>query len=40
MLGLGLPGMVRETNPAELRFAGCAADRHGADAEPESIALQ
>jgi hypothetical protein len=32
MLGLRLPAMGREKNPAELRFAGYA-DQHGYDAE-------
>jgi hypothetical protein len=39
MLGLRLPAMGRDTNPAELRFAGCA-DQHGYDAELEFTALQ
>jgi hypothetical protein len=38
MLGLRLPAMRRYTNPAELRFAGCA-DQHDYDAEFEFTAL-
>jgi hypothetical protein len=38
MLGLRLPAMGRDTNPVELRFAGCT-DQHGVDAELELTAL-
>jgi hypothetical protein len=38
MLGLRLPAMGRDTNSADLRFAGCA-DQHGVDAELELTAL-
>jgi hypothetical protein len=38
MLGLRLPAMGRDTNPAELRFAGCT-DQQSVDAELELTAL-
>ncbi len=38
MLGLRLPAMGRNTNPVELRFAGCT-DQRSVDAELELIAL-
>jgi hypothetical protein len=38
MLGLRLPAMGRDTNPADLRFAGCA-DQHDYDPDLEFTAL-
>jgi hypothetical protein len=38
MLGLRLPAMGRDTNPAELRFARCT-DQQSVDAELELTAL-
>jgi hypothetical protein len=38
MLGLRLPAMGRDPNPAELRFSGCT-DQHGVDAELELTGL-
>lgn len=38
MLGLRLPAMGRDTNPAELASPGCP-DQHGVDAELELTAL-
>jgi hypothetical protein len=38
MLRLRLPAVERDTNPVELRFAGCT-DQHGVDAELELTVL-
>jgi hypothetical protein len=38
MLGLRLPAMGRDTNPAEIASPGCT-DQHGVDAELELTAL-